>query len=226
MYNDKLLFEKKTKQVFGKEFEEVLPDYAYLAEQRKAMGLSQQQVAAAAGINLRQYQRLESGERSMCSASLRIGLAVCDVLALDPHRFVPTRPHMETDPADGYRYVKIEEQPNHRMRKYKVFRSLGKVDEDVRKHELVAVEYGADIQAVTDKLIRVINDDATGLPQYEKGYTAFTEPPERIGDTERVKRYQYSMLAILEPDYGEQNDLLEYGIIEEDAEAGAVAGQE
>lgn len=53
--------------------------------------MTQQEVADAAGILLRQYQRLESGERSMSSVSLRIGLAVCDVLGLDPHRFVPVR---------------------------------------------------------------------------------------------------------------------------------------
>ena len=225
MYNDKLLFEKKTAQEFGEEFELVLPEHAYLSEQRKAMGLSQQQVAVAAGINLRQYQRLESGERSMCSASLRIGLAVCDVLGLDPHRFVPTHPHAEVDPADGCRYIKIEERPNHRMKKYKVFRSLGKVDEGVQKHELVDVVYGRDIHAVTDKLMKAVNDDAIGLSQYEKGFTAFAKSPERI-DGRQVKRYQYCMLVILEPDYGEQNDLLEYGIMEEDAEPGAVAEQE
>ena len=29
--------------------------------------------------------------------------------------------------------------------KYKLFRSLGSIDRDVKKHELVAVEYGRDI---------------------------------------------------------------------------------
>lgn len=64
------------------------PDRAVLCQRRKQLGLTQQQVAEAAKIQLRQYQRLESGERSMASASLRIGLSICGVLKLDPRRFV------------------------------------------------------------------------------------------------------------------------------------------
>ena len=37
--------------------------------------------------------------------------------------------------------------------KYVLYRSLGSIDKDVRKHELVAVEYGKDINEVTDALI-------------------------------------------------------------------------
>ena len=47
--------------------------------------MTQKQVADFANITVRQYQRFEQGERSLASASLRIGLAVCDVLQLDPH---------------------------------------------------------------------------------------------------------------------------------------------
>ena len=89
MFNDNLLFDEGKPDEAG--FIEVMMDYGYLYKQREAMHMTQQEVADAAGILLRQYQRLESGERSMCSASLRIGLAVCDVLKLDPHRFVPSR---------------------------------------------------------------------------------------------------------------------------------------
>lgn len=66
----------------------IIPNHGFLRCQREALGMTQQQVADAAGILLRQYQRLESGERSMASTSLRIGLSVCDALKLDPHRFV------------------------------------------------------------------------------------------------------------------------------------------
>lgn len=220
MYQDKLLFQAETVQLLGGEYELVMQDHSYLSAQRKAMGLSQQMVASAAGIDLRQYQRLESGERSMCSASLRIGLAICDVLGLDPHRFVPTRPQVQTDPADGHQYINVEKrldpEADRRMKKFKVFRSLGKVNEDVKKHELVAVEYGQDIHAVTDKLIKAVNDDAAGLPQFEKGYTACSMPPEERPSDRRIKRYQYSILAIMEPDFGDSNELLEYGIMVEE----------
>lgn len=37
--------------------------------------------------------------------------------------------------------------------KYVLYRSFGSIDKDVRKHELVAVEYGKDINEVTDALI-------------------------------------------------------------------------
>lgn len=105
------------------------------------------------------------------------------------------------------------------MNKYKVFRSFGVVDRDVNKHELVAVEYGDDIYEVTDQLIQAVNDDASGLPQFQKGFTAKTEAPEPIDyNIRRVKRYQYYMVAILMPDYGDHNELIEYGIIEEESD--------
>lgn len=103
------------------------------------------------------------------------------------------------------------------MKKYKVYRSPGTVDQDVRTHELVAVEYGESIDTVTDRLVEVVNEDATGLPQYQTGFNCMANGPEPIELTSRrVKRYQYVMTAILGPDYGETNDLLEYGIMEED----------
>lgn len=86
-YNDKLYFDEfQTDEKTGLIL--MIPDHGYLRHQREGLGMTQQQVADAAGILLRQYQRLESGERSMASTSLRIGLSVCDVLKLDPHRFV------------------------------------------------------------------------------------------------------------------------------------------
>lgn len=59
-----------------------------LVERREQLGLTQQEVADKAGIQLRQYQRFESGERALRSSTLRIALAVCDALMLDAHRFV------------------------------------------------------------------------------------------------------------------------------------------
>lgn len=75
--------------VDGMEFTTIIhPDHAPLRYRREEFGMSQQQVADAAGISLRQYQRFESGERSISSASMRIGLSICHVLKLDPYRFV------------------------------------------------------------------------------------------------------------------------------------------
>lgn len=60
-----------------------------LRNRREQLGMTQQQVADAAHIQIRQYQRLESGERNISGASMRIGLSVCAVLRLDPYRFLP-----------------------------------------------------------------------------------------------------------------------------------------
>lgn len=81
-------FKSKQVVVGGRVLDVIMPDRAILIDRRHELGLTQQQVANRAGIQLMQYQRFERGERSMASASFRIGMAICDVLKLDPHRFV------------------------------------------------------------------------------------------------------------------------------------------
>ena len=56
-----------------------------ITEARLRMGYSQQKVATLIGVHIRQYQRLENGERSFGNTSMRIGLAVCAVLSIDPY---------------------------------------------------------------------------------------------------------------------------------------------
>jgi transcriptional regulator with XRE-family HTH domain len=60
-----------------------------LQKRRTELNMTQQQVADKAKIQLRQYQRLESEERSITSASARIMLSVCAALKLDPYLFLP-----------------------------------------------------------------------------------------------------------------------------------------
>ena len=43
------------------------------------------------------------------------------------------------------------------MKKYKLYRSLGDLDQHVKQHELVAIENGKDIFSVTDSLIRAVD---------------------------------------------------------------------
>lgn len=77
-----------TEVVNGMEFEiQPMKDCHVLLQRRKEMDLTQQQVAQAAGIQLRQYQRVESGECSFSGSSARIVLSVCEVLQLDPYLF-------------------------------------------------------------------------------------------------------------------------------------------
>ena len=62
-----------------------LDDAGVLRSRREQLGFTQQEVADRAGIKLPQYQRLESGSRQLSGCSMRIGLAICAVLLLDPY---------------------------------------------------------------------------------------------------------------------------------------------
>ena len=108
------------------------------------------------------------------------------------------------------------------MKKYRVYRSLGKLDKAVRKHELIAVEYGENVFDATDRLIKAVSDDAGSLEKYRNGnWRASAYAPMPVESFRNVKRYDYEMTAILYPDFGEKNDLIEYGIIEEGISEGS-----
>lgn len=97
--------------------------------------------------------------------------------------------------------------------KYLLYRSFGDLDRDVKKHELVAVEYGNDIDGVTEALIKAASDDLAGMPKYEHCETA-AYAPEPIKDFRKVRRYQYEMMGIVYPPNAEKNILVDFGIIE------------
>ena len=67
---------------------------------RKAMGYSQQQVATLIGVHVRQYQRIEFGERDIRCASMKLGLAICAVLGIDPLVLVFGGEFKRMNPAD------------------------------------------------------------------------------------------------------------------------------
>ena len=48
------------------------------------MGYSRQQIAARIGVYIRQYPRIECGERDIRYASMKPGLSICAVLRIDP----------------------------------------------------------------------------------------------------------------------------------------------
>lgn len=60
--------------------------------------------------------------------------------------------------------------------KYILYRSLGDLDKAVKKHELVAVETGKNIDDVTDALVKAAADDLAGMPEYERCETAAYAP--------------------------------------------------
>ena len=55
-----------------------------LRKARIKLGYSQQQVATMAGMQIRQYQRFEYGEREVHHVNLRAGLLMCAAVELDP----------------------------------------------------------------------------------------------------------------------------------------------
>ena len=62
----------------------MVPDRGMLIGQREKLGLTQEEVAAKAGIKLEQYQKYESHNSRFSSSSLRIVNAVLTALELDP----------------------------------------------------------------------------------------------------------------------------------------------
>lgn len=97
--------------------------------------------------------------------------------------------------------------------KYKLYRSLGNLDYQVKKHTLVAVEFGSDIFDATDDLIRAVNDELGNDPEYEGCHT-YANAPEMVHSTRRVKRYDYEMLGVISPPNAPKNILIDFGIIE------------
>lgn len=97
--------------------------------------------------------------------------------------------------------------------KYLVYRSFGNLDRDIKKHELIAVEYGKDIRDVTDKLIKEITDDLLSTPEYA-GCQAYADAPQRVGEKRRVKRYDYEITGVVLPPHAGKNYVIEFGVIE------------
>lgn len=58
-----------------------------LKDARQKLGLTQQQVATKARIQLRQYQRFEDGERDLSSAAFYTACSVMEALGLDPSKY-------------------------------------------------------------------------------------------------------------------------------------------
>ena len=98
--------------------------------------------------------------------------------------------------------------------KYTLYRSFGNLDDEVRKHELTAVEYGPDIYAVTDDLVRDVADDLAEMPKYA-GCETTAFAPEPVHPFSKVKRYGYVITGQVIPPNAPENILIEYGVIEE-----------
>ena len=59
-----------------------------IRSRRMELRLSQKEVAEAIGVELRQYQRFEYGERLVSRTNLKQGLRICAALQIEPFDFV------------------------------------------------------------------------------------------------------------------------------------------
>lgn len=81
-------FEREIEWIEGEAYTKVLSENGILTRRRKELGMTQEEVAEQVGIQLCQYQRFESGERTLSGSSGRILLSVSKVLQLDPFIFI------------------------------------------------------------------------------------------------------------------------------------------
>lgn len=69
-------------------FQTIIPTAAaVLSVRRQMLRMTQQEVADRANITLRQYQRLESGERSILTCSFGLACRVIEALDMDVSKF-------------------------------------------------------------------------------------------------------------------------------------------
>ena len=189
-------------------------------KQREALGLTQQQVADKAGILIRQYQRLESGERSLDSTSFRIGLNICHALQIDPRFYCQARTKEEGQRVREQRLQKEKdeaesedsnaapkEEPHNetpsRQFKYVTYRET----EDGDPGEIIGVEFGTGINTVYGQISQSIRDDLSVNPDYEGCDIG-------IYNCERLADHRYSVQAVVDRPYAPKNDLYEYLVVE------------
>ncbi len=104
-----------------------------------------------------------------------------------------------------------------KMLKYKVYRTLGRIDKDVDEHKLVAVEEGTDIYEVEDAIIRAVITDLEESEEYSQ-HKATAYAPESVESFRQNKRYDYYCSGIVMPESADKNIILEYGIVEDAVE--------
>ena len=120
--------------------------------------------------------------------------------------------------ASCYRYKQdadaINEPPEAiGNKKFLLYRAGDSINKNIRKHVLVAVEYGKDIYDVTASLIRDVEDDLSGLEENSK-YDVEAYDPELLCMTRKSKRYKYMMEGLVYTIDQKYNQIVEYGIIE------------
>ena len=100
------------------------------------------------------------------------------------------------------------------MKKYTVYRADGPVDRNLDTHVLIAIEYGEDIDAAADDILRAVMTDLSEAPQYA-GCEVTASPPE-LRVYARTMRYEYYVTGIVAPPNASENILVDYGVKEQE----------
>lgn len=183
---------------------EVLSPGQELAKQREALGLTQQEVADRAKINIRQYQRLENGERSIYSSSFRIGLSVCHVLKIDPMFYCSIAFGGDEPNAEINEQIFEEHKDTSvHLKKYVLYN----MDGDGKPVDVIAVEYGTSIDAAFKKISRAIRDDL--MERKENKNCSIN-----IFRREHTGKNRYTIDVAVIPAHAQSNIIVTYQIIE------------
>lgn len=101
------------------------------------------------------------------------------------------------------------------MKKFLVYRSLGDLDKNIKKHELVAVEFAKSIEDATSALVKAVEDDLASSPEYA-GCRTGAYAPTFPSSFRKTTRYDYEMTGVVYPKSGPENIVIDFGVIEEE----------
>lgn len=103
-----------------------------------------------------------------------------------------------------------------KMKKYCIYRSFGDVDKQIRKHELIGVAFGMDVEEAYEEIKECVLDDLNGDENIKYHFNADTFDIEENGAFHSNKTYDYVITGIIYPDDGPKNIVRDYGIKEMD----------
>lgn len=96
---------------------------------------------------------------------------------------------------------------------YKIFKTKGRIDKDIRQHELIGIEYGNDIYSAANDIIRAVTDDLQETEEFKHAEVS-AYAPAPVEEFRRSHHYDYYTVGIVSPPHADKNILIEYGIIE------------
>ena len=103
------------------------------------------------------------------------------------------------------------------MKKYLIYRTTKGIDKEIKNHELIGIEYGDDIYAATDAIMRAVSDDLSENPEYAGCEVTACAPEEVDPNLIRTKRYQYETTGLIMPPHASKGSHVDYGIVEQES---------